>query len=87
MRKPILYYHPDELPPHYEEGGLKYDKEGFGPVIKTEDELVNYVCKYIENDCKNEKKYIDRTKKFFKYDDFNTCKRIYEDTIKYYKEQ
>lgn len=87
MRKPIVYYHPDELPPHYEEGGLVYEKEGFGPVIKTEDALVDCICKYIENDCKNDKKYIERTKKFFKYDDFDTCKRIYEETLKYYNKQ
>ena len=30
----------------------------------------------------NEKKYIDRVNKFFKYQDDNNCKRVYEEIIK-----
>ena len=87
MKKSIIYYHPDELPPHYEEGGLIYDKDGFGPICKSENDVVDLMCKCMENGCKNDKKYIDRTIKFFKYDDFNTCKRIYEEVLNYYKNE
>lgn len=83
QRKPLIYYHPEELPPHYASGGLDYETEGFGPIINKKEELINYLCKMMENECKNEKLYIDRANKFFIYDDFNNCKRIYEDALKY----
>lgn len=35
QRKPLVYYHPDTLPPHYEEGGLIYDTMGLARSAKT----------------------------------------------------
>lgn len=85
MRKPIIYYQPDELPPHYEEKGLIYDKEGFGPVCKTKQETVDEVIKLIKNDFKADKKYIKRANNFFEFDDFNNCKRMYKVALDYQK--
>lgn len=87
MHKPILYFHPSELPPHYKDGGINYKEDGFGPILKTKDELVKELCKYMENNCRIEEKYIQRSKKFFIYNDYNNCKRIYEETLKYVKER
>ena len=44
MRKPIVYYHPNELPPHYDAGGLQYETMGFGPICKTHEEIVAQLC-------------------------------------------
>lgn len=79
MRKPIVYYHPDTLPPHYESGGIDYPTQGFGPIITNHEDVVAEICKYMENACKTEPEYIDRANDFFEFDDFNNSKRIYEE--------
>ena len=78
MRKPIIYYHPEELPPHYDEGNFKYDSMGFGPICKKGDEIVDLICEYMDNNCKMKKEYIKRADDFFEYSDFNNCQRTYE---------
>lgn len=84
MRKPILYYHPKTLPPHYEEGGTyKYDENGFGPIIDNHQELIDNICYYIKNGCKIEKKYLERANDFFAFDDHNNCMRIYQEIDKF----
>ncbi len=79
MRKPILYYHPDALPPHYVDGGFFYDTMGFGEIIKTEDRLVDELCRLMENGCQSDEFYRGRADAFFAFDDRNNAKRIYED--------
>ena len=79
MRKPIVYYHPDTLPPHYESGGIDYPTQGFGPIITNHEDVVAEICKYMENSCKTEPEYIDRANDFFAFDDFDNAKRIYEE--------
>lgn len=85
MRKPIVYYHCDNLPPQYDEGGLDYEKESIGMVCKTHEQVVDGICKYMENECKLEQEYIDRINKFFYYDDLNNCERVYQEAVKYRK--
>lgn len=84
QRKPIVYYHPSTLPPHYEEGcGFVYDKMGFGPIITEHNSLVKELCEYMENGCKIKEEYIKRADNFFAFDDFNNCNRIYNEVIEY----
>ena len=83
MRKPIVYYHPDALPPHYESGGIDYDTMGFGPICKNHDEIINSLCEYMDNDCKTKEEYITRANDFFEYDDYNNCERIYNSVEDY----
>lgn len=80
MYKPIIYFHPDELPPSHDEGEYKYETMALGEIVKTNDELVEALCGYMKNKCKIKDKYRERVDKFFKYHDYNNCKRIY-DTI------
>ena len=87
MRKVLVYYHPDELPPHYEEGGLKYDTMGFGPICKNNQEIVDTLCKYMDNNCVTEEKYIKRADDFFAFNDHNNCERIYNEVKKYMDER
>lgn len=83
MRKPVVYYHPPELPPHYKEGGFFYDTMGFGEICTTHDEMVNCLCEYMENGCRIKPFYKDRADDFFAYSDYNSCERIYDDFTEY----
>ncbi len=85
MRKPIVYYHPDTLPPHYEAGGIDYPTQGFGPICTNHTTLVDTVCSFIENSCKAQQEYKDRADDFFEFDDYNNCKRIYEEILNFLK--
>lgn len=79
MRKPIVYYHPTELPAHYGDGGMDYETMGFGPICTGHDEVVDAICDAMERQCTTEQKYIDRADSFFAYSDHDSCKRIYEE--------
>lgn len=83
MKKPLIYFHHKNLPPHYEESTFDYKINGFGPICTTEDELIDVICEYMDNNCKMEKNYITNINYFFKYDDFDNCKRMYEESIKF----
>ena len=87
MRKPLVYYHPDSLPPQYEEGGLKYETMGFGPVCRTHGQVVDALCDYMANDCRMPAEYEKRVESFFGFDDHKNCERIYEAAIKYIEEK
>ena len=82
MYKPVLYFHPDELPPSYDEGAYKYETMALGEIIKTSKVLVDVLCEYMRNGCKIKDVYKKRIDKFFKYHDYNNCERIYSEIIK-----
>lgn len=78
MRKPIIYYQFDDLKyyeAHYSKGYFSYKRDGFGKVIKDEDELVSSIKKALNN---HQNEYLDRIEKFFTLNDNNNCKRHYE---------
>ncbi len=86
MKKPLLYYHPKELPSHFEESPFySYDKHAFGPIISDYQILISELCDYMRNHCKMKKEYVDRVNEFFGYDDFNSCERIYKCITDYWK--
>lgn len=82
MYKPIIYFHPDELPPSHDEGEYKYETMALGEIVKTSDKLVEKLCSYIQNECALKDEYKERIDKFFKYHDYNNCKRIYNEIRK-----
>ena len=77
LKKPIIYYHESD-DYHYKEGYFNYETMGFGDIVKNEKELVLKIIDYINNDCVMEEKYKQRVDKFFKYQDGNNSKRVYE---------
>lgn len=81
MNKPIIYYHSPLLPPSYNDGMMNYESMGFGPICETEEQLVGEIEKLFNNSFENDKMYIKRSNAFFKYKDFDNCKRIYEDIV------
>ena len=86
LRRPVIYSQFDEkefFAGHtYEKGYFDYEKDGFGPVCRNYEETVKTIVNAIKNDCKIEKKYLDRIDKFYKYNDGNNCKRVYDEIIK-----
>ena len=58
------------------EENFDYVKEGFGPVLKSTDEVVTKMIEYIENGAKIETKYQQRIEAFFTYRDGQSAQRI-----------
>ena len=77
LKKPIIYYHESD-DYHYKEGYFNYETMGFGEIVNNEKELVLKVIEYINKDCKMQDKYKRRVDEFFKYQDKNNSKRVYE---------
>lgn len=83
MRKPIIYYHPPKLPPHYKEGGFFYDSMGFGEICLEHNNLVDVLCDYMNNECETKPFYKKRQDDFFAFSDLNSCERIYNDMLEF----
>ena len=76
LKKPIIYYQEiDDY--HYDKSYWDYETMGFGEIIDNEDTLVDKIIEYIKNNCQMEEKYKKRVDNFFKYNDKNNCKRVY----------
>ena len=77
MKKPIIYYqHDDDY--NFKEGYFKYKTMGFGEVITDESKLIAKIEEYLKNNCKMEETYTKRVNTFYKYNDKNNCKRVYD---------
>ncbi|MBR0471301.1 MAG: CDP-glycerol glycerophosphotransferase family protein [Methanosphaera sp.] len=81
LKKPIIYYQKNE--DHHFEPFFDYVSEGFGDVLKSEDDVIGKLRFYLENGCVMEDKYKERVSNFFKYNDKNNCKRVYEWILKH----
>ncbi|MCI9189592.1 MAG: hypothetical protein HFH84_08180 [Lachnospiraceae bacterium] len=87
MRKPILYYHPKDLPSHFEESPYySYKRDAFGPLIDNQDELVNQLCEYMKNHCRMKQEYVDRADRFYAFSDCNNCERIHKSIVQFVEE-
>lgn len=86
MKKPLVYFHPSQLPAHYDDGGFFYDTMGFGEICTESEQLVDTLCEYMKNGCKMKPEYIARVDDFYNFDDHNNCERIYNEVLKYQKQ-
>ena len=77
MRKPVVYLHHNDIPQHYEEGTFHYDTMAFGEICHTNEELIDVLCRYMENNCVMPEVYRKRADDFFAFSDHNNCERIY----------
>lgn len=86
LKKPVIYTQFDEenfFQGHtYEKGYFDYEENGFGMVCYNYETSVNEIVEMIENDCKIDRKYIDRIDNFYKYNDKKNCKRVYDEILK-----
>lgn len=77
LKKPIIYYQPND-DYHYTAGYFDYKSMGFGETISNETNLLNKIKYYLSNNCQMEPDYQERVENFFKYNDKNNSKRVYE---------
>ena len=79
LKKPVLYYQNESFDDfHYGKGYFDYETMAFGEIVHNEDDLVKMIMEYVENDCKMKDKYKSRVDKFFKFNDRNNRKRLYD---------
>lgn len=79
LKKPVLYYHyGKDYHFNLEESYFDFETMGFGEVCKSEDELVDMICEYMENDCKMKEKYEQNVEDYFIFTDKNNSKRVHE---------
>ncbi len=86
MRKPVLYYHPDTLPPQYDSSIYDYETKALGPVFKTHEAVVEALCRYMRNNCRMEEEYEKRVNSFYAFSDRENSRRAYEEGVKYTRE-
>lgn len=85
MGKPVVYYqfdYEEYRKNQYKEGYFSYEKNGFGPVIKTESRLIEYLKEIADNKWKNPKEYRLRAETFFPLNDNRNCERHYREMLK-----
>ena len=81
MRKPLIYYQFDQYEyykKHFKKGYFDCTKDGFGKVIKEENNLINYIEELLLKKVDN-RIYINRAEEFFELYDTNNCRRTYEE--------
>ncbi len=81
MEKPVIYYQFDQeefRKFHYQEGYFSYEEHGFGPVVQTEDALVDAVRECAGNDFRMQEKYRERLEAFYPVRDEQNCERTYQ---------
>ena len=79
LKKPVIYYqYNDDYHFDLEDSYFDYETMGFGEVIKNENELVDLIIEYINDDCQIKEKYLKRIDEFYLYHDKNNCKRVYD---------
>ena len=54
------------------------EKYGFGDIFDDEEELVDKIIYYMDNDCTSEDKFKNHVDAFYKFNDKNNSKRCYE---------
>ena len=83
MKKPLIYYQFDGNY-HFdvESAYFQYERDGFGPVARTHEELKDHLIRIIENGCLMDEVYQKRVDDFFKFRDKDNSKRVYEEICK-----
>ncbi len=83
LKKPLIYYQFDNNY-HFdvENAYFKYERDGFGPVARTHEEIKEHIISIVENGCQMDEAYQKRVDDFFKYRDKNNSKRVYEEILK-----
>ncbi len=77
MKKCVVYYQPDP-DQHYVPGYFAYERDGFGPVTHSADELTDCLIDLMERGCPMDEPYLTRAKEFFAFHDQNNCHRVTE---------
>ncbi|EAI7225019.1 glycosyltransferase [Campylobacter coli] len=88
LNKPVIYYQFDKdefFSSHtYQKGYFNYRKDGFGPVVENEENLLQELENLLQDDCKIFGVYKDNINSTFAFKDGKCCERNYK-VIKYGK--
>ncbi|EAJ6013708.1 capsular biosynthesis protein, partial [Campylobacter coli] len=88
LNKPVIYYqfdHEEFFNSHtLQKGYFDYEKDGFGPVVENEENLLKQLENLLQNDCNPFGIYKDNIDSTFAFKDGKCCERIYK-VIKYDK--
>lgn len=79
--KPVVYYHfdyEDYRNRHYAIGYFNYDQDGFGPICKSELELISTMKSIADNAWLLPVEYQHRADRFFPIRDTNNCQRHFD---------
>ena len=80
MYKPVIYYQFDEdafYDEHYHKGYFDHRRDGFGDVCLNITSVVKSITEVFINQFNMDKKYLDRTTRFFTLDMNHNCERVY----------
>ncbi|MDR1766856.1 MAG: CDP-glycerol glycerophosphotransferase family protein, partial [Propionibacteriaceae bacterium] len=81
LRKPLVYYHPPELPHHYKPSQVfSYDEDAFGPVLTNPDDVVAEALAAVDRG-EPTAEHRARMNAFFAFDDRGNAERIYQALI------
>lgn len=81
MKKPLLYYQFDNekfRSSHHGKGYFDFEKDGFGPVCVTPEEVIGALKDSYQRGFANEERYLRRHEEYFDLWDTNNCRRNYE---------
>lgn len=84
LHKPVLYYQFDRTEvlsnnSHiYIPGYYSYERNGFGDVVETKEELIAKLHTLISKKCELEDYFLKRAQKTFKFRDHNCCERVFQ---------
>lgn len=83
LHKLTLYYQFDENEffsgnHTSKQGYFSYREDGFGPIVKTQEELLNTLSFYLKNNCTLLEPYASRIKHTYTQSDGKNCERIYQ---------
>lgn len=81
LRKPVVYAQFDSKAffsgaHSYTHGYYDYERDGFGEVVTTSDEMAATLIAYLSTACRLKPKYRRRIDDFFAFDDRNNCTRV-----------
>lgn len=83
LKKPVLYYqYGEDYHFNLDESYFDFETMGFGEVCTTEDELIDLIEQYIDNDCEMKEKHIKNVEDYFTFTDQNNCMRVHEEILK-----
>lgn len=81
LKKSIIYYQFDKKEffggQHFQYGYFDYEKDGFGPIATSQQELFYELKKILQNDGQPSSMYIGRMENSLKFRDRRVCERIY----------
>ncbi len=84
MRKSLIYYQfdvNDFYGKHYQRSYFSHKDNGFGPIVETEQEVINQIFKSIDNNFELNDLYKKRIDEFFPLYDTNNSRRIFDAII------